>query len=106
MTRSRNTRAAGSMLFAAVHVFTMAAPAAAATASGTRLCTGTRVPQLTINSSAPGSGTWTNYDTAQSSMFSFPGGQAIRTSPYQRANWLVTNGSSGFYYSPPTASCV
>ena len=106
MFRIKKTHASVSMVFAAALVVTMAIPAAAATASGTRLCTGTRTPSLTINSSAPGNGTWTNYDTAQSSMFRFPGGLATRNSPYQRANWLVTNGSSGFFYSAPTATCI
>lgn len=105
MFRSRNVEAGVSLLFAAALVFAVAAPAAAATASGTRLCTAPRVPQLTINSSANGTGVWTNYDTAATSQFSFPGGQSFRSSPYSRANWLVTNGSSGFYYSAPSASC-
>lgn len=95
-----NCAAAASFL-----VFGIAAPAAAATASGTRLCSGTRVPQLTINSSTSGTGAWINYDTAQSTNFAFPGGQSFRNSPYQRVNWLVANGS-GFFYSAPTATCV
>lgn len=106
MFRKSAIQASAAGFFAFALVFTMAAPAAAATASGTRLCTGTRVPVLTIDSSAPGNGTWTNYDTAQPSTFTFPGGQAVRYSPFQRANWLATNGSSGFFYVPTTASCI
>lgn len=105
MFRKGMAQACASGFIAVALVFTIAAPAAAATATGTRLCTGTRVPALTIDSSAPGNGNWTNYDTAQPSTFTFPGGQSVRYSPFQRANWLVTNGSSGFFYVPPTASC-
>lgn len=87
-------------------VFVAVAPAMAATASGTRLCVSPRVPQLTLNSSGAGNGSWTNYDTAASSSFTFPGGLSYRFSPFSRATWLATNGSSGFWYSAPSTTCV
>ncbi|WP_298945041.1 hypothetical protein [uncultured Microbacterium sp.] len=87
-------------------VLLWAGPAQAATASGTRLCTSPRTPALQIDSSKSGNGTWTNYDTAANTPFTFPGGNSWRYSPYFRANWLVTNGSTGTFYSSPSASCV
>jgi hypothetical protein len=87
-------------------VLLWAGPAQAATANGTRLCTSPRVPALQIDSSKSGNGTWTNYDTAATSHFTFPGGNSWRYSPYFRATWLVTNGSTGSFYSFPSATCV
>lgn len=82
----------------------LAAPAFAASASGSILCAGTYSPHLVINSSTSGSGSWQNRTTGAVSYLYFPGGQSTKVSPFQSVNWVVNNGS-GFFYSAPAQSC-
>lgn len=84
------------------------APVAAANAvvthTGTRICTGAKLPLLTIDAKNAGVGNWVNYyNPADGRAWSFPGGYSQQTSAFQATTWQVSN-SLGFY-STPGAGC-
>jgi hypothetical protein len=82
-----------------------AIPAQAVTYNGQINCTGTPyTPRLSLNVTASGNGTWTNYNNAgQNTAFNFPGGASVRYAPYIRTFWAV---SAAGFYSAPTQACA
>ena len=102
----KKNRVALAMLAAGTGIVLALAPAVAANAasySGQRLCSGAKLPLLTINSAYLGDGNFSKYDDpANVSPFSFPGGYSQKYSPYQRTYWAV---ASNGVYSAPSSTC-
>ena len=80
-----------------------AAPAMAASQSGSRTCTGTRAPVLTLNTSG-GSGTWTNANNvSQATVFTFLSGVQQKGGAYQAVNWVA---NSNNFFATTTSTCA
>lgn len=97
------TRSLMALALAGALTIATATPAQAATQNGQRLCSGTRVPVVYLNTSS-GSGTWTNYNSPQQQTpFTFPSGVVSRSAPYQQTYWYVV---ANTFFASTTSTCV
>lgn len=70
---------------------------------GSKQCTGTRTPELTLNTSG-GSGTWTNYNSPGfQTPFTFASGVKVKYSPYQSTYYYA---AADYSYASPFITCV
>jgi hypothetical protein len=99
----QRTKFVGTIVIAATLAALPAIAASAASYSGSKICGGTTIPDLTVDAKSSGTITWVNRLNAASSSRSFPGGHSDNWSPYQQTNWTAY-ASGGFYYAP-TAAC-
>jgi hypothetical protein len=80
----------GAGVVIAATVFGASTPAFAAQVSGSRVCTGTRTPSVTANTSG-GNINWSNYSApAQSTTVQIPSGVTTKYAPYQSAYFTIT----------------
>lgn len=104
--RKEVRRPVGTIVLALIAAFALtlgtALPAAAATRSGSRQCTGAKLPQIFLNTSG-GSGTWTNYTSPSSSTpMTFTSGIVLKYAPYQQTYWYVVANS---FFEEPWTTC-
>jgi hypothetical protein len=87
-------------------VVASATPSMAASKNGSYSCGYVYVPHMKIESSTAGHGSWQNLDDGWTSGIIFAAGTSLdNRSPYQRVNWVITNGA-GYFYSQPYLWCA